>query len=390
MLKVTNIFSVFRFCWLFFATQTLVSFTQAEQLDNVNPQKVCLFVWTRLSADLWDDSYTNKFFEYMDNVLFQSIARQCTNFTQCTSITRLKVVVRIDGHNETQNELLVNHLKKLSNKHTHLMWYKKRAKSRWQVYKQLGDIVSQDTCLWVSYIYVDADDAFLDGFFHYVSTKIPDILNNDKNYWRGALFVSRDLPGLVVGNNKCVSGKYVGYKDKSLFFAGLSPGQGFILRRWIWRTLKRKVQPSFLHPKFVKVTREFIMHNLGYANYTSVTSKNYKLGFITEKKDSRESQLLLIDLTVNWTTSGILIHTPFSSHYPWAYHDKMPTCTQEQMAKIDIKFPKDIWWLLSAAERVHITMKEVCKNNMYLEIGKRKHLGCELLPKLSSNTTEVL
>lgn len=153
--------------------------------------------------------------------------------------------------------------------------------------------------------------------------------------------------------------------------------------------------PRFLHPIFLRVAREFVMHGLGFDNYTSESCYwgHARLGkgfdeqvWAYEEQDASDSGLFLIDLTTNWTTSGILVHTPFSSHFPWEFYNNLPTCTRKQKAKLMEGFPADVTYLLNAADNLHITMAEACTNNRYMAPGFRKQTRCEeLLPKISKN-----
>merc|ERR1719397_1506405 len=103
------------------------------------------------------------------------------------------------------------------------------------------------------------------------------------------------------------------------------------------------------------------MHSLGIRNYTSnscsppfnILGRSKRLdGKIRaqEEQEAADTGLFLIDVTRNWRTSGIMIHTPFSGHFPWAYYNNLENCGEYQRRKVIESFPADIGWVLKAAE----------------------------------------
>lgn len=398
--KICNVSSpgilhIFCLFWLFFThSQSLEardrkSEPHLKQLSALHHKGVCVNVWTRLHADSWGDEWIDEFFKWMQNVFYRSINRQCTPKSPCPLVAQVKIIVRIDGEIQSQKEKLVSGLEKLDK---NILWYMDRMGGE----KVLVDAIKFSQCSWVSYIFIDADDAFLDGFFQYVTTIITKDIIREEKIWRGGLFIPREIPLLIIGNHNCEVGDFHGYAPKIPFFCGKSSGQGIILRREIWDKLKRKVVPPFLHPWFLRVARDFVMHGLGFRKYksSSCSHSNFRINpskdnssiLASERSDAAESGLLLFDLTSDWKTSGVLLRTPFSSHYPWAYSSNISRCTEEKRASVMKEFPKDISWLLEAGDSLpYISMETACINNRYLVPGGLKNnSGCvELMSKIS-------
>jgi len=379
----------FYFYWLFLThrrsleTSNEYSATQLKQLTALHRKGVCVYVWTRLHADSWDDDWTDKFFKWMQSVFYRSLKRQCTLNSQCPLVAQVKLIVRIDGQSNTRKQNIINRLEILDK---NILWYMNRN----EMEQQIRNVVSASNCAWVSYIYIDADDALLDGFFQHVTSSITERIIIDKKFWLGALFIPREIPQLTLGNDKCEVAEFKGYGGATSFFCGRSSGQGILLKRKVWDKLKKKVLPPFLHPWFLKVSRDFIMHGLGHSEYHSLSctkpdhfrfTNKLDAAEVYERSDAAETGLLLIDLTNNWETSGILLRTPFSSHYPWSYSTEFSQCTEEQKAKIGKVFPKNVSWIIEVGDALHISMEEACKNNRYLVPGGlRNNSGCiELL-----------
>jgi len=383
-------------CWIVLLSESklrdtseIINYNQEEQMTALNRYGVCLTVWTRLHADMWDDVWLDNFFDWMKNGFLQSIARQCTSDTPCPLLAQSKVILRIDGKNHLQNKKLIDHIENLD---TNILYYHKSDKK--YIEKQMVKMIAASKCSWVSYVWIDADDIFLDGFFKYVTTEIPRLVIQGR-VWRGALFIPQVLPNIVIGNGKCTVKYFEEYESLHTFFCGLSPGQGFVLRREVWDALSSKVVPYFLHPAFLKVVRNFVMHGLGFDKYTSGScgKGHFWLGngreeevWAYEERDASDTNLFLIDLTRNWTTSGIKIHTPFSGHFPWGNYNELPACTFKQKVKIMRNLPSDVRYMLKAASNIKITMEEACNNNRYMADGVRKHTRCkELLPTFSND-----
>merc|ERR1719233_165892 len=151
--------------------------------------------------------------------------------------------------------------------------------------------------------------------------------------------------------------------------------------------MQSKVLPHFLNLGFLWHARTFIMRTIGFVNYSSESCKPPLniLGFgervdrriyEREEKEAAETGLFLIDVTRNWRTSGILVHTPFSGHFPWAYYNKLENCTKRQRNKVVEAFPTDIGWVFDAAEFIHISMQTACVHNRYMAPGVRARSRC--------------
>jgi len=204
MHKTNVVFQLVNFCWLIYSIKgqesfERIRFTQEEQLTALNRNGVCLSVWSRLHADLWDDAWMDMFFKWMENTFLQSIARQCTRYNPCPLLAQLKVIIRIDGKNDVQNKKLVEPIEKLDE---NILYYTNH-KPQKNIEEAIRKIVGASKCSWVSYVWIDADDVFLDGFFQYVTTEITKLIIKDQRVWRGALFIPAGFPYLVLGNNKC-------------------------------------------------------------------------------------------------------------------------------------------------------------------------------------------
>merc|ERR1719193_746204 len=102
-------------------------------------------------------------------------------------------------------------------------------------------IVDQDDCKWLSTIFIDADDGFLDGYFDYVTSgltgKLVQTLTMDGEPWRGAVFGARSLSRLVIGKGRCGTENI-----EKHWYSGFSQGQGFILRRDVWEEMGRSLR----------------------------------------------------------------------------------------------------------------------------------------------------
>jgi len=245
-------------------------------------------------------------------------------------------------------------------------------------------MLKRHSCNWVSYSWIDADDAFLDGYFQYI-TDIPKKLATTKTVsgapWRGAIFIARECPRLTIGNNKCAFGDYKSYNPEVPFYSGRAPGRGIILRRHIWTQLDLAEIKTWLHIYFVRDIRNSVMHGLGYTDYSSEACskgyfhwKNTTEQIDLEKRDAAETRLLLIDVTVDWKTSGILVTSPFSAHYPWAFDNALPICNKEERLGIQKMFPKDMMYILHAGNMLKLSIEQCCRNNFRLAWGMRKSL----------------
>jgi len=392
------IFAILGFYWLMLcgsqSTQSFdrISEQQREQLSDLNRNGVCLIVWTRLNADSWDDWYMDNFLRWMRNSMLQSIARQCTDWSPCPLLALSDVILRIEGENEVQNQKLIKWIEAFDR---NIFWYiNPTYQAPGEIHMHMDKTVGPSNCSWVSYVYIDADDVFLDGFFHYITSEITKQVIKRGDV-RGALFIPQHLPNLVIGNNKCTTEDFEGYSPDHRFWCGFSSGQGVMLKRDIWNALRSKVLPHFLNLGFLRRARNFIMWSL-HMNYTSNScnpplaalghseSRNKRI-HEREEREAADTGLFLIDVTKNWRASGIMVHTPFSGHYPWAYYNELKNCTKTVRNQVIEAFPADIDWVLDAAEFIHVSMQQACDHNRYMAPGVRERSRClELLPTVSN------
>jgi len=396
---INIIYPILGFCWLMLCGNgkhqvdyKRITRIERRQLNDLIRSGVCVTIWTRLNADSWNDSYMHNFLWWMKHGLLKSISRQCTGWSPCPLLAQLNMILRIEGRSSEQNGKLIEKLEKLDK---NIFWYINPGFKTPKIIEDwMVDIVGISNCSWVSYVYIDADDVFLDGFFQYITTEITKLVIKRRD-WRGAIFLPLRLPNLVVGNNICSSEDFEGYSPRHTFWCGFSSGQGLVIKRDIWDDLNYKVLPHFMNLGFIRVARNFVMRSTGFKDYASKScDKPYNiLGysnyidkgiFVREEQEAKATGLFLIDVTRNWRTSGILVHTPFSGHFPWAHYNKLPTCDKNLREKILGSFPTDIGWLLKAAEKIHISMEDVCQNNQYMLPGVRNRSRCsELLPTIS-------
>merc|ERR550534_1658180 len=108
--------------------------------------------------------------------------------------------------------------------------------TRGQFINIIKETVLHHNCKWVSTIWLDADDAFLDGYFKYITEEIPRVLTEtvtlEGKPWRGGFFALR-LPKLLeLGLNRCGEN----FTDRK-WTCGYSQGQGVMLRRSVWEAL---------------------------------------------------------------------------------------------------------------------------------------------------------
>jgi len=335
----------------------------------------------------------DNFLRWMRDGMLESVARQCTNWSPCPLLALSNLIIRIDGENAVQNQKLVEKIETIDES---IFWYiNPTHQAPRKIQKHMIQTVGASSCSWVSYVYIDADDIFLDGYFQYITSEITKLVIKRPGS-RGALFIPRYLPNLVIGNNKCTTEDFEGYSPDHPFWCGFSSGQGVVLKRTIWNSMRSKVLPHFLNLGFLWQARTFIMRSMGYRNYTSKSCRPPLniLGFgkrldrrihELEELEAAETRLFLVDVTRNWRTSGIMVHTPFSGHYPWAYYNKLENCTKSQRQKVLRAFPSDIEWLLEASGYIHVSMQKACDHNRYMAPGVRNRSRCsELLPTVST------
>jgi len=339
-----------------------------QTLNRTKNSGVCLFVWTRLFSPVWDMTYLRKYLSWVKAVLFESMARQCSVDSPCNSLCELRVIVKIMGDNHNKMSPFFIHLKQSK---TFFYFHHKNEKERTELDKRIKKSVAASNCQWVENIWVDADDGFADGFFQHITADLPGEIvrtGTKGKAWRGAIITGHQPNTLILGNNKCGSVK--GEEDQpNIFYSGLSPAQGYILRRKVWDQLTVKVMYPGLHFLIAKQTRKFIMHGLGikWSPSSSLVSKTAA---------SEETGILLIDITRKSKKHSIFLETPFSSHFPWTTANQLPNCGPEQKRKMKDQYSKSIDYLLDATNTLYLSMKEVCKNNPNFGSASKFGLRC--------------
>jgi len=142
------------------------------------------------------------------------------------------------------------------------------------------------------------------------------------------------------------------------YYAGLSPAQGFILRRSVWDKLKVWVMYPGLHTFFPRQARKFIMHGLG-ENWSPRSQWSSWGDADTNAEDTR---ILWIDLTSKSKQHTLFLRTPFSKHYPWKDSKLLPRCDSDQTREM-IGNSKGLNYLVDASSQLHMSMGKVCENN---------------------------
>jgi len=355
-----------------------------EPLSDTGNDKrdgVCLFMSTEISTKNWTPMYANKFIDWMRNVFLVSVERQFK--IPCPGVKAFKLLIR---GNQTDPKLAK--LREYGGKvgEIPLVWH-----FHWQYGDIVKDTVLKRNCKWISTVYLDADDALLDGYFKLITEEIPIILDktttSDGKTWLGAVFALRAPRQLVLGLNRCKE-----VFDGFHWFCGYSQGQGVILRRSVWDKLNQKMLYHPRHTIFVKKWREYVMHGLGYKDYLSVAGEGKFKSYnrynpkhrTFDESDATASQIKMLDLSRNWTTSALFVQTPFSSHFPWQFADELPECSKEHIYEIQRKFPQYIGYIIDmwlGHKDIHMTILEACSHNKYFLRTLRIHrnISCEQL-----------
>jgi len=314
--------------------------------------------------------WTQDFYSYVKAVLLRSIERQCKTKLTCPSMKQFHLFIRVAGESE-------NNKFTLERKRNVNITIVRGPKVMQQYLNIMKYNILHHMCKWLSTIYIDADDAFLDGYFDYVTSMINNVLQTkteDGFPWRGAVFAARALPRLVVGKNRC----FINKDAVNNFYSGLSQGQGFILRTNVWQAMKMPWIPRLHHLKFLKNIRQTVMHHLGFKTYKSNTlgrwhSTPSQIEY--ERKDAAESRIIFVDVSVDGKSTAIFLQTPFSSHFLWEKLGDLPICDKQQQRIIQREFPQDIMYYLSMADSLNQTKAVACLNNKFLNM--RYHGNCE-------------
>jgi len=329
---------------------------------------VCLFLSTMINAANWTPEYSRKFIQWMRKVFLVSVERQFK--TPLPTIEIFKLFIR--GSSEDPNLADLYHYGETSVE-IPLVWHHSRAE--WQVI--VRETVFNYSCRWISSLWLDGDDAFLDGYFKYLTEEMPKILSetttSEGRHWLGGVYALRSPKFLEMGMDRCRHNFWA-----PALSGGWSQGQGLILERSVWNRLDQKILYQPYHKSFVKDVREWVTRGLGQGDYVSTTGVAYYIDSdeirSLDQKDAAESQIQMFDLSKNWTTSGLYVKTPFSSLFPWELLKKIPKCTKEHIIKLKRVFPQDIGFIIDAwidNPEMHPTLLETCKNNLF----RRKRLA---------------
>jgi len=326
---------------------------------------VCLLCNTRVLVDnpgSESERWYHKFFSYMKQVLVPSILRQCELHSSCPSMRSLYLVIMIQGHHNKLDSFLQEVGRMINLRVFH----------KYEHYSEIvRNIVDQDDCKWLSAVYIDGDDSFLDGYFHWVSSELTAKLVQTQTMngspWRGAVFAPREIPKLILGNGRCA---YI--EQKLTYCQGFTQGQGFLLRRDVWEKMGRITPTRGLHTAFLGNFRNFVMWGLGFEEYHSDACRgrwnNNDKQVAEENKDAADSRIMFIDMALEMSTGCVYIQTPFSSHFPWNTWENLPVCGDEERENILEKYQSNITYILDYVNSVDfdITFEEACKNNRYL------------------------
>jgi len=340
--------------------------------EEVDFDGVCLFLNTAIFANKWTPGWARKFIVWVRNVFLISIQRQFLSTTGALKSFKLM----INGTRGTDGDPNLAELYQYGKNvgEVPLFWY--RGDDEWNAI--IKETVLKHPCYWISTVWLDADDALLDDYFKYVTEEIPRMLSESRTRdglpWRGSVFGLRSPKWLEIGLNRCTAT----FRGGENHFAGYSQGQGLILKRSIWEKLNMEFWPHTGHKHYLKDVREWVMHGLGHKEYLSQSGK----GMYSHWRDSpamisldiseaASSQIKMIDLSKNWTTSGLFVRTPFSSHFDWYGINYIPICTREQIIEVDRMFPKHVGYIIKAwmeHKEIHVRLLEACRNNRYLVI----------------------
>ena len=105
----------------------------------------------------------------MKAVLLRSIERQCETKLTCPSLKQFHLFIRVSG--ESENKTFTLEGKQIIN-----VTIVRGEKLFQQYLNVLSYNIRRYMCEWLSIIYIDADDAFQDGYFRYVTSMINNVL----------------------------------------------------------------------------------------------------------------------------------------------------------------------------------------------------------------------
>jgi len=323
---------------------------------------VCLFVQTKIDISTWKtEKWIESFFFYMRDVLIRSIVRQCNELVSCPLMKTFTLFIKADGYHDKFLKF-IEYVEQVTNARV----FSEHARIR-NFNEAVAEVVEQNDCMWLSFIWIDADDAFLDGYFYHVTSEATKILLETRTArglpWRGAVFGSRTMPRFILGKNRCWVEEV-----PTCFYSGHSQGQGFILRKTVWELMTRKYVRRGHHTKLLETFRTFVMHGLGFKEYSSRTGVRWtgnEKQIAHETRDAAESRIMFIDISREWNTSAIFIQTPFSSHFPWSKWRNFSVCDSEQKQAVQQKYSQDLTDLIDHVPNLDFEIADACMNNMF-------------------------
>jgi len=338
------------------------------EVSHDESHSVCLFCHTRLNMKTWTITWEKKLFSYMKRLLLESILRQCNDFSPCPSMKTFYWVIFVDSVNEKFNNFIEEAVNLNLINITVFRADRPRIKRRCK--EMMRNVLQESHCEWLSYLHIDADDAFSDGYFNYVTSEIPKKLLRTRTVnglpWRGAVFAPRSMSAILMGRNRC-SVEHL----RLVFTSGFSQGQGYIMKMDVQKSVGTFIRRP-AHWLYLRYFREFVMKNLGFEQYRSQCCeganhfwKNTKKQIDLEIKDATTTQIMFIDLSVESSPMGIFVRTPYSSHFPWKEWRNIPVCNNEQKLVVQREYPKDIQYILQIASTLNLSIDEACINNWF-------------------------
>jgi len=330
---------------------------------NRDSYGVCLFCHTTLSVQYWTDSWAKKFLSYMKQVLISSILRQCELQYSCSSMRSSYLLLRVKGSN-SELDLFIQDISQMINLRVYSHRHEESA--------MIERIVDEEDCKWLSSVFIEPSNGFLDGYFDYLSSeltgKLVQTLTMDGLPWRGAVFGTRSLSRLIIGKGRCT----IEILDQH-FWSGSSQCQGFLLRREVWEKIGRRsgTRMRGMRTGLLRNFRNDIMKGIGFDNFDSDccvgsnadwTQSHEQIAL--ENIEAANTRIMFIDVSLERSSAAVLIETPFSNHFQWNAWQDMPVCGEEQKKIILGEFPRSIEFILNIIDLVtiNITFEDACGN----------------------------
>jgi len=161
---------------------------------------VCLFLSTVVNPKYWTLDYSKKFIQWMRNVFLISVKRQFK--TPVPRVSVFKLLIRGNRWNPKLND--INHY---GNKPGEIpvVWHSLTKLEEW--HNIVRKTVLNNDCEWIASMWLDGDDAILDGYFKRITEELPRILTetttSEGKPWLGGVFALRSPRWLEVGVNRC-------------------------------------------------------------------------------------------------------------------------------------------------------------------------------------------